>query len=281
MATITVIGAGAMGSAIGRRLAESGATVLTYLEGRSAATLERAKAAGMRPVSLAEALEADLVLSIVPPAEATAVARLVAAEAARLKRPLVFIDCNAISPATMKEAAGAFAGTQVEVIDGSIIGGPPRHGYNPKLYVSADTEDRSGILSDHGLTVRRIAGEIGAASALKMCYAGINKGFVGLGTAMLLAAIRNGADESLKREIAESVPDVDKRLTSAIPDMYPKAYRWVAEMGEIADFLGPDDPAAQIFRGMAALFEKMAADQDGDAILAGQLDALLATKQDT
>jgi 3-hydroxyisobutyrate dehydrogenase-like beta-hydroxyacid dehydrogenase len=279
MATITVIGAGAMGSAVGRRLAEGGATVLTFLEGRSTATLDRAKAAGMRPTTLTEAIGADLVMSIVPPAEALGVAKIVAAESLRLAKPVVFIDCNAIAPATMKQVAETCAGTPVEVIDGSIIGAPPRPGYDPKFYVSADSENQTRRLSDHGLVVRRIDGGIGAASALKMSYAGITKGMTGLGTAMMLGAIRNGADESLKREIAESVPDIDKRLSASIPDMYQKAYRWVAEMREIAEFLGPDDPAAQIFHGMAGVFEKMAADRDGDAVLAIQLDRLLAVKE--
>ncbi|MGO7601713.1 DUF1932 domain-containing protein, partial [Rhizobium ruizarguesonis] len=76
---------------------------------------------------------------------------------------------------------------------------------------------------------------------------GINKGFIGLGTAMLLAASLSGAAESLKAELSESLPDVDRRPSRSIPDMYPKAYRWVAEMQEIADFLVEDDPAATIF----------------------------------
>lgn len=111
---------------------------------------------------------------------------------------------------------------------------------------------------------------IGASSALKMCYAGINKGVTGLGTAMLLAAIRSGADEGLKRELQESQSDLDRKFAQSIPDMYPKAYRWVAEMEEIAEFLGEDDPAALIFRGMAGLYRKMAEDREAGGVLAGR-----------
>ncbi|GAC1040686.1 NAD(P)-dependent oxidoreductase [Rhizobium sp. No.120] len=272
---IAVIGAGAMGSAIGQRLVENGARVLTYLEGRSASTIERAKAAGMEPAGLDAIAASPLILSIVPPAEAIAVAEQIAGEMRRSGRKPTFLDCNAISPKTMAEVAAIFGGDCGVVLDGSIIGGPPKPGQKgPKLYVSGDTANDSGVLMDHGLQVRRIDGAIGAASALKMCYAGINKGVTGLGTAMLLAAIRSGADAALKRELQESLPDLDAKFVYGIPDMYPKAYRWVAEMEEISEFLGEDDPAALIFKGMAGLYRKMARDREKGGPLAGQLDKL-------
>ena len=43
---LAVIAAGGMGSAVGKRLTENGVRVLTSLEGRSAASAARAKAAG-------------------------------------------------------------------------------------------------------------------------------------------------------------------------------------------------------------------------------------------
>ncbi len=272
---IAVIGAGAMGSAIAKRLVENGASVLTYLEGRSAVTIERARTAGMQPADLDAIAGAGIILSIVPPATAIAVAEQIAAAIRRRGSKTTFIDCNAISPQTMMQVAAVFGSDCGVVLDGSIIGGPPKAGQKgPKLYVSGDEADHSAVLAERGLQVRRIEGAIGAASALKMCYAGINKGVTGLGTAMLLAALRSGADAALKREMQESLPDLDVKLTNAIPDMYPKAYRWVAEMEEIAEFLGEDDPAALIFRGMAGLYRKMAEDRDTGGLLAGQLDAL-------
>jgi len=272
---IAVIGAGAMGSAIARRLVENGAKVLTYLEGRSAATIERAKAAGMEPVGLDIIAGAGLILSIVPPASAITVAEEVATAIRRRGTRTAFMDCNAISPQTMTQVAAIFGGDCGVVLDGSIIGGPPKTGQKgPKLYVCGDAANSSVVLSERGLEVRRIDGSIGAASALKMCYAGINKGVTGLGTAMLLAAIHSGADEALKRELQESQPDLYAKLVQGIPDMYPKAYRWVAEMEEISEFLGKDDPASLIFKGMAGLYRKMAEDRESGSSLAGQLDKL-------
>lgn len=277
MPNIAIIGSGAMGSAVAKRLIAHGATVLTYLEGRSEQTIARAKAAGMVPVGREELTKAELILSIVPPAEAIKVAEFVAEISSPLSAPPPFIDLNAIAPKTMQALAARFEGSNVEALDGAIIGGPPVPGKSgPTIYISGDTAERSKLLGQCGLQVRRLGGPLGAASALKMCYAGINKGFTGLGTAMLLAASRSGAAESLKAELAESLPDVDRKLSKSIPDMYPKAYRWVAEMQEIADFLGEDDPAATIFRGMAAVFARMADDVEGSRLLVGQLDEIIA-----
>lgn len=70
MPNFAIIGSGAMGSAVAKRLIDHGAMVLTYLEGRSEQTIARAKAAGMVPVGRQELTKAELILSIVPPSEA-------------------------------------------------------------------------------------------------------------------------------------------------------------------------------------------------------------------
>ena len=75
---LAVIAAGGMGSAVGKRLAENGVRVLTSLEGRSAASAARAKAAGMVAASDPEIATADIVLSIVPPGEALPLAQRLA-----------------------------------------------------------------------------------------------------------------------------------------------------------------------------------------------------------
>lgn len=274
--TIALFGAGAMGSAVGRRLVESGARVVTFLEGRSSATLERARAAGLEAVPLPAFGEADIVLSIVPPAEALAVAERVAPVLRAGRGKPAFIDLNAVSPKTMERLAAGLAPTGAKVLDGSIIGGPPVPGKaGPVVCLSGDLAGEPELLSRFGLKVRPVKGPVGAASALKMCYAGINKGIVGLSSAMLLAAARNDASEALKVELAESQAELLRRLGHSIPDMFPKAYRWVAEMEEIAEFLGADDPAALIFKGMAGLFQTIADDRNGSRELIATLERML------
>ncbi|MDE1994778.1 MAG: NAD(P)-dependent oxidoreductase, partial [Rhizobiaceae bacterium] len=208
MTTIAVIGAGAMGSAVGQRLAEGGARVLTYLDGRSANTLERARAAGMEAVGLSEIAKADLILSIVPPGTAVDVARSLVGVLSAVASKAAYIDFNAINPKTMAEVAAILEETGCEVLDGSIIGGPPKAGSpEPTFYVSGDAGARTDMLAELQLKVRRIDGGLGAASALKMVYAGISKGMIGLGAAMMLAAARSGAADSLRTEMAGSMTD--------------------------------------------------------------------------
>jgi 3-hydroxyisobutyrate dehydrogenase-like beta-hydroxyacid dehydrogenase len=280
MPTIAVIAPGAMGSAVGKRLVENGARVITLLEGRSEQSVARAHAAGMLAASLAEIAEADLVLSILPPAEAVRFAETLAPLLRESKTKPAYIDCNAINPATMRKVAAVLADTGCDVIDASIIGGPPVSGRaGPAFYVSGDNNHRADILGEYGLRLRRIDGPVGAASALKMVYGGLNKGTIALQTAMLLAAERAGCAESLRQELSKSMPQVLERMSRSIPDMYPKAYRWVAEMEEIAAFLGPDDPAAQIFRANAEIFTALADDRKGGRKLAGILDGILGGKK--
>jgi L-threonate 2-dehydrogenase len=130
----------------------------------------------------------------------------------------------------------------------------------PRFYVSGEQSGRAFVLRALGLDLRQIDGPIGAAAALKMSYAGITKGLTAIGAAMLLAASRSGASTELYREMGESLPQLLSRFEIGIPDLYPKAYRWVAEMREIAAFLSEGKAAAMIFEGAAQLYDRLATD---------------------
>ena len=72
--------------------------------------------------------------------------------------------------------------------------------------MSGNHSGRASVLRTLGLDLRQIDGTIGAAAALKMSYAGINKGVIAIGTAMLLAASRSCASTGLYQELGESLP---------------------------------------------------------------------------
>lgn len=180
--TLAVIAAGAMGAAVGRRLTTAGLTVLTNLDGRSAATRSRAESAGLQDASFGDiASRADWVLSILPPGEAYNFAKRFrdTHAAAAGTRSLAFADCNAVNPETVKKISSLFAGTPIKFIDAGIIGGPPHDDYDPTFYASSAPADESVLhefvgLSKYGLKVKPLKGEgadIGDASALKMSYA--------------------------------------------------------------------------------------------------------------
>ena len=145
--------------------------MLTSLDGRSAATVERAGAAGMEDVSPETIASADLILSIVPPGEAVALAKALVTRLRESRHKPVYIDCNALSPKTKTEIAGTLAETGCDIIDGAIVGAPPRPGEKgPRIYVSGDRSDRASALRTLGLDLRQIDGPIGAAAALKISY---------------------------------------------------------------------------------------------------------------
>lgn len=266
--TVAVVATGAMGAAIGARLTDNGAKVISLLDGRSEASRKRAADAGIVNASKAEIAKADFILSVVPPGEAVALAkRLAPALAAGSHKPL-YADCNAISPQTMHEIEAILRPTGCAVIDGGIIGPPPKPGSNTtRLYVSGPHSERMLRLREYGLAVEPIGGETGSktgdASALKMCYGAFNKGVTALGAAVILAAERQGIAAALRDELQASLPQLYAKLGRGIPDMFPKAYRWVAEFEEVAAFAGPG-AEREMFGAIANLYERLAADVAGD-----------------
>ncbi|MCG7405363.1 MULTISPECIES: NAD(P)-dependent oxidoreductase [Caballeronia] len=256
--TIAILGAGSMGSAIGRTLTQGGARVLTSLEGRSAASAARAREASMEDASLDDLVACDFILSIVPPSVAVDTAQRLAPLFERASAQPVYIDCNAINPATVGQIERALEPTRTPFVDASIIGQPSA----PKFYMSGPHAKRTQLLADHGLVVRVLDGPNGAASALKMSYAGITKGLTALGSAMALAAMRNGAGDALLSELAASQPALAAWLAGNVPRMPPKAYRWVAEMEEIAEFVGDEFAEHRIYEGAAGLYARLAKDKD-------------------
>jgi L-threonate 2-dehydrogenase len=261
---VGIIAQGQMGSAVGKRLTDHGLTVLTSLEGRSAESAKRAAAAHMEPVSLERFCAADIILSIVPPGDAEALAAQLAPYLANAATKPAFVDCNAVNPQTVERIAAVIQANGCPFVDGGIIGGPPKPNYDgPTFYLSGADAGTVAALSDFGLSCKIVDGPIGAASALKMSYAGITKGLTALASVMLLAATRAGTSDALRRELEQSQPALLNWFGRQVPSMFDKAYRWVAEMEEIAAFVG-DDPAGEaLFKATAELYRRLAADAAG------------------
>ena len=123
--------------------------------------------------------------------------------------------------------------------------------------------------------MRVLQGPLTAASALKMSYAGITKGFTALAAGMMLAATRGGSAAALKAELAESQPALLGFMTRQTPAMYAKAYRWVAELDEISAFVGDDHAEHAMLEAAARFYERIAADVDGEKKEIGAMDEFL------
>jgi L-threonate 2-dehydrogenase len=269
---VAIVAAGNMGAGLARRLVENDVKVLTLLAGRSVASQQRAVEAGMTPVSAEALVDVDLLLSVLPPSNALTFAEQTAFALKSARRKPVFADCNAVSPATVRHIQAVIAASGADFVDAGIIGFPPEPGgKSPRIYASGEHAAKLAVLSDFGLDVRVLNGPIGAASALKMAFAGISKGTTAIVSAMVLAAERSGSAEALRQELMASEPQLMKAMASRVPGMFPKAYRWVAEMQEIAEFAREDPAAHDIWTGISALYERLADDVAGDQKETGAL----------
>ena len=262
---VAVIAPGAMGAPVGKRLVEHGLTVLTSLHERSATTVARARAAGLIAASDDEIASADIILSILPPGDALPLAQRFAPALAASNSKPVYVDCNAVSPPTVERIAAVIAPTGCPFVDAGIIGAPPRPDYGgPTFHASGREAPRFAALGQFGIVVRLLDGPLSAASALKMSYGGITKGITAIAAAMFIAADRGGSADALFRELKESQPQLLAWFSRQITFMYPKAYRWVAEMEEVSDFAGENAASKDMYAAIAQFYEHLARDFASD-----------------
>jgi L-threonate 2-dehydrogenase len=260
---VAIVGMGDMGAAVGKRLVERGARVLTSLEGRSRASAERAATAGVEVMDDCELVrQSDFILSIVPPSCASEFAARMLAQIRAAERKPVFVDCNAVCPATVKEIAAPFEVDQLPFVDAGILGPPPGQGRGPRIHASGIAAARFAELGQFGLNIKVLSDGLGDASALKMCFGGVTKGLQALGAAIMLGSMRNGVSKALREQMEEVEPGVSEMLFRLIPKCYSKAYRWVGEMEEISKFLEPEIGGAEMFGGAAHFFSDLTVDYE-------------------
>jgi hypothetical protein len=192
-------------------------------EGRSQATRERAALAGLEDVGSLEALlaRADVIVSVCPPAAALDVATEVAA----VGFDGIYVDVNAVSPATARLIGGQF----FRFVDGGVVGPPVQSAGSTRLYLcGADADEVAQLWAGSPLETRVVAGGVGAARC-KICFAAWTKGgSVALGDSS--ACCR--CDEALLAEWATSMPGPPNSQLAA-PGNAPKAWR-PGELDEVA-----------------------------------------------
>jgi 3-hydroxyisobutyrate dehydrogenase-like beta-hydroxyacid dehydrogenase len=227
--TIGLLHPGEMGAAVGRCLAGAGHRVLWVPGGRSAATRERAAAAGLTGCGWAEmAGRSDVIVSVCPPASALDMARQVAGFRG------LYLDANAISPATAGEVAAIVTAGGASYVDGGIIGTPPVAPGFIRLYLSGDRAGEIRALFEGTAVDARLVAPPGTASAVKMAYASWTKGSAALLLAARALARTEGVEATLLEEWGISQPGLERRSAAATGSAAAKGWRWVAEMEEIA-----------------------------------------------
>jgi len=253
--TVGILSPGDMGHAIGAVLHQHGLRVITNLQNRSGRTATLAKTAGIIDIADDKTLvrEADMLLSILPPARAYSFAERIASVLKETGSNVLFVDCNAIAPRTAQSIEQLITAAGASFVDVGIIGGPPQPGREgPRLYASGPRAEDVAQLVQYGLDIRVLGAQGGQASGLKMCYASLTKGFTALATEALVAGQTQGLQEALLAEF-QLLP-LFKTMQRSVPAMPPKAYRWVGEMEEIALTFADLGLPPQMHQGAASLY---------------------------
>ncbi|MFI6464625.1 DUF1932 domain-containing protein [Streptomyces sp. NPDC050538] len=260
--TFTLLHPGAMGAKVGGQATRTGTRVLYVPAGRSPASLQRAREAGLEAAeSLESALAvSDFVLSVCPPHAAEDVAREV------LGHPFrgVYVEANAISPDRTRRIAAACAERGVPMVDGSIVGGPPGPGSAPRLYLSGDGEQVARVaraFEDTQVVARPLNASLGAASALKMAYASYQKSARVLAAVSHALAAHHGVAAELAREAGSLTSNILAE-TDQLPSVAARAWRWAPELEEIAATLRTAGLPAEMAEGAAAVLGRWADDKD-------------------
>ena len=259
MRSIGIVSPGAMGSAVGSAYAAGGYRVVATVAGRSERTRGLGEAAGLELLPDLDAVvsEAEIVLSIVPPDQAAATAAAIAAAAGRTDAHPLVSDWNAVSPTTARELQRTLANAGLELVDGSISGGPPRADYRTRIYVSGPAADALAAGAPEWLDVRVVGGEVGLASAVKMCTASMYKGSTAVLAHALLTAHANGVLPQVLDDLHDSFPSQIDRAARTIAVATTKAERVVGEMREIAATQAAAGLTPALFEAMAEVYSEM------------------------
>jgi 3-hydroxyisobutyrate dehydrogenase-like beta-hydroxyacid dehydrogenase len=271
--TIGLLHPGEMGAATGAVLHGAGHDVVWASAGRSPATARRAEAAGLDDAgSVAELCgRAAVILSVCPPHAALDVAREVAGHGG------VFVDANAVSPATSGAVGKVIVDAGGTYVDGGIIGSPPTAAGTTRLYLSgADAPAVARLFDGTIVDARVLSDRIGDASTMKMVFAAWTKGAAALVLDVRALARKTGIEDALLADWNESQPHLPAMSLRAARSAAAKGWRWTAEMEEIAATFAaaglPDGfhlAAAELFRRSPRLDDAGADEATLDAVLRG------------
>jgi 3-hydroxyisobutyrate dehydrogenase-like beta-hydroxyacid dehydrogenase len=246
---IGILHPGQMGSAVAASIRNGGNQVYWASEGRSRNSRERASELGLIDSGTVARLceTCSAIFSVCPPEFADDVANQVRS----LSFQGLFIDANAISPERVRRMAYG-----MKFVDASIIGLPPA----PWIYFSGEHAAEAASFFEAGpIKTEVMEGEIGKASALKMCFAGYSKGTSALLCAILTLAERLEVRDLLERQW-ERMPGSPANPAKTVASVAPKAWRFVAEMHEIAATFESAGLPPEFHEAAAKIYADMAAD---------------------
>ena len=256
---VGVLHPGAMGAAVGSALRPRAGAVIWAAGGRSRATAKRAELADLVGVPDVAALarRSDVIVAVCPPHAARELAAEVAAALDGTGRAPVYVDANAVSPATVRQIAARLGADHV--VDGAIIGPPAWEPGHTVLWLSGPAAgDVAALFTGSPFAARVLGPAVGTASALKACFALQSKALPAIWLEIAAAARGFGVEQELAGELERAGVDYAAALARATGGAADKAWRWAGEMDEAGDALAdaglPDGfsrAAAEVYRLLA------------------------------
>jgi len=254
---IGILNPGEMGISIATSIQNAQHSVYWASAGRSAETIKRAgKYKLIDAENVANLCEqCEIIVSVCPPEAASEVANQVIENG----YSGLYLDANAISPHRSEDISRVMTSAGIKYVDGGIIGPPAWNAGTTHLYLSGTHANKVSTLFESGpLSVHILGDNISDASALKMCFAAYTKSSTALLCSILAVADNLGVREALYKQWSFNDPDFAVQAENRVRGNTKKAWRFVAELEEIASTFeatgvpgGAQSTAAEIYRRLA------------------------------
>jgi 3-hydroxyisobutyrate dehydrogenase-like beta-hydroxyacid dehydrogenase len=204
-----LVGYGEVGSTLGQGLRDEGLIEIVSYDKYDFDVLfadliqRRAAAVNVPLVDSQQELAArcDVILGVTPGSASIESAE---AFAPHLTPDHLFVDVASATPKVKQTVGRALAPSKANLADASIMGTPHVDGHRLPILASGPAAERfRDLLSPWGLKIEAVAGDLGAASGIKILRSVIAKGLEALLVECVLGARRYGIDEAVLKSFGK------------------------------------------------------------------------------
>ena len=233
--TVGVLFPGEMGSAVAALLSARGTPVVTTLAGRGPATAAHCAASGAAVLpSLAEVVRAsDVLVSLVVPSAAGAVADAYCAAAHLAPAGAIYVDANSVAPARAADIGRHVESAGRSFVDASVNGLAKNLAASGTVYLSGPRAGEVAALFAGAARVKLLGDEVGRASAMKMLLGGLSKGLTALFAELALVAHGHGMLDEMLEAASRTYGGVAAVAERMLPTYDRHAARRHTEMSEL------------------------------------------------
>jgi 3-hydroxyisobutyrate dehydrogenase-like beta-hydroxyacid dehydrogenase len=233
--TIGILYCGELGSAFGKLLHKSGLRVVTTCQGRSQATVDRARSSEIEilPTLNDLAAQSHVVFSFVLPSAAVEVAQQYAL--CHSIRPInsIFVEGNSVGLETLEQIERVMGEHEIPLVDAAVNGMANRLEDLGVLHVSGPRAGTVEAMCRGLVRVNDLGTRVGSASRMKLLMSGIAKGLPALFLEVAALAERADLLESFLKSCQLFYPAIMTVVERTLPTFPRHASRRVGEMWDI------------------------------------------------